>query len=249
MRASASWLLLLAAAAVTAGGGSSATAAPRAEGTANATSPSLVATAVPTLGRVWAPAQAGYGQVKPAKINNGGDPTGLVWHVRWDHWGMRRAVGRGVAYFAWPGLGVADGTVAAPAVVVAYDLGSCRGKLAYRKIEWFFPKYGGTFIPEDYTNICAGGAGPGLPYRNCGGDAVRSPAGQARRIEASGLTCQRARTLVANSPSVRYLHRGGRFRYAGFFCGSEGDHGAVGPTVSFECARGRIDILWELRRK
>jgi hypothetical protein len=51
--------------------------------------------------------------------------------------------------------------------------------------------------------------------------------------------------LIANSPAVRYLHMGGRFRYAGLFCGSEGDR-ALGPPAFFECARGRIDILYEL---
>ncbi len=201
--------------------------------------------AVPTLGRKWAPAQAGYGEVKPAKIDNGGDPTGRVWRLRWSHWGERRAVASGVGYFAWPGLGVADGTIAARAVVLAYDLGSCRGRLAYRKIEWFYPKYGGIFIPENYTNICAGGDGPGLSYGECGRVAVRSPAGVARHIEAAGLTCRLARALVANSPSVRYLHQGGRFRYAGLVCGGEGDH-VLDPPAMFECAAGRIDILYEL---
>ena len=74
---------------------------------------------------------------------------------------------------------------------------------------------------------------------------VRAPAGQAGPIEALGVTCQRARALVANSPSVRYLHRGGRFRYAGLFCGSEGKR-VVGIPAQFECAHGRIDIYYEL---
>jgi hypothetical protein len=201
--------------------------------------------AVPTLGRKWAPFQAGYGEVKPSKINNGGDPTGLVWRVRWTGWGQQRATARGIGYFLWPGLGVADGTSAARAVVIAYDLGSCRSQLAYRKIEWFFPKCGGVFIPEGFTNICTGGGGRERSPRECGRVAVRSPAGQASHIEALGVTCQRARALVANSPSVRYLHRGGRFRYAGLFCGSEGKR-VVGIPAQFECARGRIDMVYDL---
>jgi hypothetical protein len=207
-----------------------------------------LAGAVPTLGRKWAPSQSGYGSVKPAKINNGGDPTGILWRVRWTRWGQRRAVGAGIGYFVWPGLGVADGSIRARAVLIAYDLGSCRGKLAYRKIEWFYPNYGGEFIPEDYTNICSGGGGAGLPTRTCRGVMFRSPAGVARRIETSGLSCRRARALVANSPSLRYLHRGGRFRYASLFCGSEGDV-LVGEPALFECARGRIDLLYELSRR
>jgi hypothetical protein len=248
MRARTACLLIVVAAVASAAG--AVASAPRA-GRANDAALASHIAAVPTLGRKWASAQHGYGEIKPTKIDNGGDPTGLVWHVRWSRWGQRRAVGRGLAYFQWPGLGVADGTVAAPAVVVAYDLGSCRGRLAYRKIEWFFPKYGGIFIPENYINICTGDFGPGLPTHECGRVAVRSPAGQARRIQASGLSCERARALVASSPSVRYLDHGGRFRHGGLFCGSEGRFAApaAGMPVMFECARGRVDILWELTRK
>jgi hypothetical protein len=49
----------------------------------------------PRLGVVWAPAQRGYGQVKPPTVDNGGDPTGLVEHVRWIGWGTDHAVGTG----------------------------------------------------------------------------------------------------------------------------------------------------------
>jgi len=202
--------------------------------------------AVPTLGQKWAPSQHGYGNVRPARIDNGGDPTGLVWHVRWSGWGERRAIGHGVAYFVWPGLGVADGSTPTPAVVVAYDLGTCRGKRAYRKLQWFFPKYGGSFDPQEFTNICTGGGSLGRPSKECGHVALRSPRGRASHIQASGVTCRQARQLVAGSPSARYLNHGGRFRHAGLFCGSEGDQG-LGPPL-FECARGRIDILYEVSR-
>ena len=88
------------------------------------------AAAVPTLGRQWAPNQKGYGKVEPRTIFNGGDPTGLVQHVRWTRWGRPRALGSGFGYWVWPGLGVADGSTRSRAVVVAYDLGRCRGRLA-----------------------------------------------------------------------------------------------------------------------
>lgn len=203
---------------------------------------------VPTLGQKWAPYQKGYGDVRPARIFNGGDPTGLVWHVRWTGWGERRAVGHGVAYFVWPGLGVADGSTATPAVVVAYDLGTCRGKRAYRKLEWFFPRYGGSFDAQGYTNICTGDQPSGSPSpRHCAGVAFRSPPGKARNIQALGVPCRKARTLVARSPWARYLHSGGRFRYAGLFCGSEGDR-TLGPPASFECSRGRVTISFDVSR-
>jgi hypothetical protein len=201
--------------------------------------------AVPRLGRKGAPSQRGYGEVRPTRIDNGGDPTGLLWRVHWTRWGLARAIGRGFGYFNWPGLGVADGTVPAPAVVIAYDLGTCRGQLSYRKIKWFFPRYGESFITQNYIDICNGGQGPTPSARRCGRVALRSTARQARSIEALGVTCRRARALIAGSPSLRYLRRGGRFRYAGLFCGSEGD--TAGQPALFECVRGRVDILYWLR--
>ena len=200
--------------------------------------------AVPTLGRQWAPNQKGYGKVKPRTIDNGGDPTGLVDHVRWRRWGERRAIGSGFGYWVWPGQGVAGGSIRTRAVVVAYDLGRCRGRRAYRKIHWFFPKYGESFDPQWwYINICTGGEPRSMPSRKCGSVTVRSPRGRATDIEASSVTCRKARRIVASSPSVRYLHTGGRFRHAGLYCGTPGDRGAY-PL--FECARGRVDILYEV---
>ena len=204
----------------------------------------LATAATPTLGRQWAPHQKGYGQVKPRTIFNGGDPTGLVQQVRWRSWGGRRAIGSGIGYWLWPGLGVADGSVRARAVVVAYDLGRCRGKPAYRKIQWYFPRYGGVFDRYNASDICTGVLAPGPPYRTCGAVALRSPPGRASHIQATGLTCRRARAIVAGSPSARYVRRRGRFRAAGLYCGSEGKSGGSPPLL--ECARGRVDILYQV---
>jgi hypothetical protein len=50
----------------------------------------------PTLGVVWSPGgQKGYGRVEPKTVFNGGEPTGMVDHVRWRGWGTYRAVGIG----------------------------------------------------------------------------------------------------------------------------------------------------------
>ena len=204
------------------------------------------AVATPTLGRIWAPNQSGYGEIKPSRIFNGGDPTGLIRHVRWTRWGQKRAVGSGIAYWVWPGLGVADGTIASRAVVVAYDLGRCHGKPAYLRIAWFFPKYGESFDPRDSMNICTGqDSSSQRHYDTCGAVALRSPPGHASHIDAAGVTCAKARKLIAGSASARYLHRGGRFRVDGLYCGSEGDR-AVGPPALFECARGRVDIVYHV---
>ena len=67
--------------------------------------------ATPVLGRptgVFAHG-AGFGQVKPAKIFNGGDPTGLLTHITWKSWGGPDAVGTGKTDYVGPGQSVATG--------------------------------------------------------------------------------------------------------------------------------------------
>jgi hypothetical protein len=115
------------------------------------------AAAVPTLGQlagVFAQG-AGFGQVKPAKIFNGGDPTGLVTQVVWTSWGGAQAVATGVSDYVGPGQSVAGGTEEA-ATVVAFDLGTCDGKLMYQAVEWYFPQHGQAFDAARYENICTG---------------------------------------------------------------------------------------------
>jgi hypothetical protein len=113
--------------------------------------------AVPTLGRpagVFAHG-TGFGQVKPPKIFNGGDPTGLVTHVVWTSWGGARAVATGVSDYVGPGQSVATGTEET-ATVVAFRLGTCDGKPMYRAVEWYFPQHGQAFDASRYENICVG---------------------------------------------------------------------------------------------
>ena len=102
----------------------------------------------------------GFGQVKPAKIFNGGDPTGLVTHVVWTSWGGGRAVATGISDYVGPGQSVAAGTEER-ATVVAFDLGTCDGKLMYRAVEWYFPQHGQAFDAGQYENICTGTYVPG----------------------------------------------------------------------------------------
>jgi len=40
--------------------------------------------------------------------------------------------------------------------VVAFDLGTCDGKLMYQAIEWYFPQHGQSFNPNTYQDICTG---------------------------------------------------------------------------------------------
>lgn len=109
---------------------------------------------VPVLGRIWAlGGQQGYGQVRPTLIYDGGDPTGRLININWASWGTARATGAGLGWT--PGATVASGHWE-PMHVVAFDLGPCRGHLAYRAIEWYSPRAGEHFNPHLYINICTG---------------------------------------------------------------------------------------------
>jgi hypothetical protein len=120
-------------------------------------SPSASPAGVPTLGQLagdFAQGQ-GFGQVKPAKIFNGGDPTGLVTHVAWSSWGGTQATATGTAEYVGPNQSVASGTEETT-TVVAFDLGTCDGKYMYQAIEWYFPQHNQAFNPSTYENICTG---------------------------------------------------------------------------------------------
>jgi hypothetical protein len=120
-------------------------------------SPSASPAGVPTLGQLagdFAQGQ-GFGQVKPAKIFNGGDPTGLVTHMAWSSWGGTQATATGTAEYVGPNQSVASGTEETT-TVVAFDLGTCDGKYMYQAIEWYFPQHNQAFNPSTYENICTG---------------------------------------------------------------------------------------------
>ena len=97
----------------------------------------------------------GFGSVTPSVIYNGGGDTGYVGHVVWKSWGGSRSVGNGVAEYVGPGRYPVTGTEE-PATVVAFKLGTCDGKLMYEAIEWYFPREGEAFNPNQYENICRG---------------------------------------------------------------------------------------------
>jgi len=110
---------------------------------------------VPTLGRVWASNQVGYGDVKPPIVYNGGDPTGYVDNISWSSWGGSTATGSGSSTYVGPTQIVAEGTVE-DTTIVAFDLGDCSGQWMYKAIEWYFPQHGETFDPRYYIDICTG---------------------------------------------------------------------------------------------
>jgi len=119
--------------------------------------------AIPTLGQpagVFAHGQ-GFGQVKPAKIFNGGDPTGLVTQVVWRSWGGAQAMATGISDYVGPHQTVAGGREE-PVTVVAFNLGICDGKLMYRAVEWYFPQHKQAFDPGHFEDICTGTYVPGV---------------------------------------------------------------------------------------
>lgn len=89
------------------------------------------------------PAGCGFGSARPSRIYLGGDPTGDLSGISWDAWGGSSAEGTGTSYYVPAGKATVD-AVKATARVRAYDLGSCHGRTAYRKVVWWFPSYGET---------------------------------------------------------------------------------------------------------
>jgi hypothetical protein len=129
-----------------------------------ASSPGQQQAAVPALGHpagLFAHGE-GFGQVRPPKIFNGGDPTGLVSHITWRSWGGARASGTGMSDYVGPGQSVATGTQQ-PVTVVAFNRGTCHGTYMYRAVEWYFPAHGQHFSPHRYENICTGAYVPAAP--------------------------------------------------------------------------------------
>ncbi|MGH3303999.1 MAG: hypothetical protein ACRDOK_20450 [Streptosporangiaceae bacterium] len=102
----------------------------------------------------------GYGSVRPATLNNGGDPTGIVGNLSWQSWGGPEAVGTGIGYYDPPNVPVAQATKE-QATVVAFDLGTCAGQYVYQAVEWYFPESGGSFNPASYLNVCSWTYQPG----------------------------------------------------------------------------------------
>jgi hypothetical protein len=113
----------------------------------DAASRTATVTASPILAGPWGPAQEGYGHAEPRNVFNGGDPTGLIKNIEWLTWGGPRAVGVGRGFYVAPNQITAEGHSAA-AVIVAFKLGSCRGRRAYNAVQWYFPEYGDHFNPH-----------------------------------------------------------------------------------------------------
>ncbi len=86
----------------------------------------------------------GLGRARPATIDYGGDPTGIVEKISWSTWGGKTATGRGIGFFVPADQAVAGG-IRTPAAIRAYGLTTCDGHPAYRTVIWWFPSKGETF--------------------------------------------------------------------------------------------------------
>jgi hypothetical protein len=209
------------------------------------------ARSAPTLGvKGTRPSGSGFGQVRPSRVDYGGDPTSFVTGVKWSGWGGARAVGHGKALWVWPGWCVACGGVSLPATVVAFGRTTCRGQPAYAYVEWFFPSRGQSFNRRlAAENICTGKPTPIGPSKivKCG--QVRLKSALATHIELfdSPIGCATARQFVAHSGAGQYLHRNARFTVDGWWCGSELSM-AFGGLQPVACQRGDlINLNFELK--
>jgi hypothetical protein len=111
--------------------------------------------------KVFAPMGTGFGTVKPKRIFNGGDPSGLVEDIAWSHWGSRTAIGTGKTAIFKPGGGYYPRLVRSQ--LRASRLGHCaaHGPLAYTRLEAREPSHPGGplgkwFLWSGQKSICVG---------------------------------------------------------------------------------------------
>jgi hypothetical protein len=126
---------------------------------AGGASGALASTATPTLGSNLGVPTQGFGKVKPPTVSLGGDPTGLAIKLSWKSWGAATAVGSGMGYYPPPGKPTAD-SVKVPVTLDASELGTCKGKPAYKRLAFSF-HYKGKSIKGSVLGICGK-----LTYKN-----------------------------------------------------------------------------------
>ena len=108
--------------------------------------------AVPVLGDANG-GVAGFGKAHPAVLALGNDITGHMIKIRWKNWGTTQATGTGTGYWVPAGKPLADAR-AVPAMIVAFDLGTCHGVRAYLKYAWWLPTHGGHFRAASANHPC-----------------------------------------------------------------------------------------------
>jgi hypothetical protein len=106
----------------------------------------------------FAPNGWGWGTSKPKSIFNGGDPSGMVTHIHWRSWGGPTAIGFGRNPIFKPKGGYYGRL--AKIELRAEDIGSCKGRAAYRQLSVRVPSHpGGKLGPwrpwSDAASICS----------------------------------------------------------------------------------------------
>jgi hypothetical protein len=86
----------------------------------------------------------------------GGDPTGIVTRIRWQSWGGKVAIGMGTGNYLPPDAAMSADAYPQRAVIVAFELGRCSGKRAYRAVDWYYPEHGERREPGHYLDACTG---------------------------------------------------------------------------------------------
>lgn len=93
----------------------------------------------------------GYGTSRPTMLDNGGSRSGRTEQISWSSWGGERAEGTGRG--PNPMGAVADGAPdSSPVHLVAFELGQCDGRRAYRKLAVYAE--GGSFDPANANAVC-----------------------------------------------------------------------------------------------
>ncbi len=93
--------------------------------------------------KAFAPQGTGFGKVRPSKIFNGGDPSGLVSSIHWKSWGGSKAIGFGKGSIFKPKGGYYHKLVTIE--LRAQSLGKCTstGPTAYTKLYFRAPSHPG----------------------------------------------------------------------------------------------------------
>ncbi len=202
---------------------------------------------LPTLGRRF-PHIVGFGVVRPPTISFGGDPTSVVSDIHWSRWGAMEAIGSGTSDWVWPGTCVGCNRPSA-ARVVAFRLGTCKGRAAYLAEEWFFPEYGEHFDPSRALSLCTSAATPPSLAAAEPAEPVKCPptamsgAGTATEVTAVSLSCTEVSRIISHIVAGPYAHEN-RFKIGTFRCGTEG---SFGGAPSIDCELDHRSVFFTVR--
>jgi len=101
----------------------------------------------------------GFGRPHPSQIIYGATAqTFNLFHVRWTHWGAEQAFGTAKGWYVPPGKAISAGHVVTERLV-AYRLGTCKGKRAYTRMARYVPSLGERFhrdAKNDNSIFCTG---------------------------------------------------------------------------------------------